>query len=256
MFRVLIFGGTTEGRKLAEFCAENGIWATVSVTTEYGADLLVRSEFLKAVVGKLDECQMVELLENENGPEQYALVIDATHPYAVEATRNIRRACERAGVAYERVVRGGVENDFGIYFDDLRDLIDYVNQEIDGCILVTTGSKELGRLCGIQGFSERCVIRFLPNEEMEEACLRLGYRKEQMVMEQGPFSIEQNCAHMRQFSVKYLITKDSGTSGGFEDKLEAARRCGVLPLILRRPVEQGVTLDEIEEKLISRYLRK
>ena len=38
--RVLIFGGTTEGRVLSQWCAENGISADVSVTTDYGARLL------------------------------------------------------------------------------------------------------------------------------------------------------------------------------------------------------------------------
>ena len=42
MSEVLIFGGTTEGRLLAEFCAAKGIRAAVSVTTGYGAELLPR----------------------------------------------------------------------------------------------------------------------------------------------------------------------------------------------------------------------
>lgn len=42
MSEVLIFGGTTEGRLLAEFCAAKGIRAAVSVTTDYGAELLPR----------------------------------------------------------------------------------------------------------------------------------------------------------------------------------------------------------------------
>ena len=54
MSEVLIFGGTTEGRMLAEFCDFKMIPAAVSVTTEYGAGLLPQSEYIRELVGNLD----------------------------------------------------------------------------------------------------------------------------------------------------------------------------------------------------------
>ena len=50
MSEVLIFGGTTEGRLLAEFCATKEIRAAVSVTTDYGAELLPRSDYIRELV--------------------------------------------------------------------------------------------------------------------------------------------------------------------------------------------------------------
>lgn len=83
---LLIFGGTTEGRLLAEFCAGKGIPAQVCVTTEHGAGLLPEG---MARTGTLDEDGMQLLLRGR----AFRAVIDATHPYAREATRNIRTAC-------------------------------------------------------------------------------------------------------------------------------------------------------------------
>ena len=93
MCRLLIFGGTTEGRLLAEHCSKSGISADVSVATEYGAELL--PEDVNVLCGRLETEEMTALIL-KNG---YIMVVDATHPYAVEATKNIKAACGFCGKA-------------------------------------------------------------------------------------------------------------------------------------------------------------
>lgn len=103
MYKVLLFGGTVEGRTVAEYLNENKIPAMVCVATEYGESLLPQGEYLELSHDRLDEKQMEEkMLQMENG-----LVIDATHPYAQVVTENIEAACERTGTAYLRVIRPG-----------------------------------------------------------------------------------------------------------------------------------------------------
>ena len=82
MGRVVIFGGTSEGRHLAEFCVRQGIPAAVSVVSDYGKSLLPESPDLTVVEKALSEEEMIEWLKAEK-PE---LVVDATHPYADKAT--------------------------------------------------------------------------------------------------------------------------------------------------------------------------
>ena len=118
MVNILIFGGTTEGRELAERLAaeipERG-WPesqrelnseerkrdllTVSVATELGAEELQKIEGIGILVGRMDIPAMKRALCG------YDLCIDATHPYAVEASKNIRTACEETGVQYRRLLR-------------------------------------------------------------------------------------------------------------------------------------------------------
>ena len=82
MYKVLLFGGTVEGRTVAEYLNENKIPAMVCVATEYGESLLPQGEYLELSHDRLDEKQMEEkMLQMENG-----LVIDATHPYAQVVT--------------------------------------------------------------------------------------------------------------------------------------------------------------------------
>ena len=90
MFRILIFGGTTEGRELADFCHSNRIPAAVCVTTGFGKELLSSFNTLKIITGKKDYSQIVNMLEKE----KYSAVLDATHPFAEKATENIKKACK------------------------------------------------------------------------------------------------------------------------------------------------------------------
>ena len=99
MNKVLLFGGTGEGRALAEWMAARGIPHTVCVATEYGETLLPAGA--EAHVGRMDSGEM-EALMRAGG---YSLAVDATHPYAVEVTEHIRAAAEAAGLPVLRLVR-------------------------------------------------------------------------------------------------------------------------------------------------------
>ena len=98
--KVLVFGGTTEGRLLARELSALGAQVTVSVATALGAEELRGVPPLTVCVGRKDTRQMREMLPG------FAVCVDATHPYAAEASGNIRAACLAAGVPYRRLLRG------------------------------------------------------------------------------------------------------------------------------------------------------
>lgn len=76
--RVLILGGTSEGRELSRFAHDIGLSATVSVVSGYGEELLEETRYVKVHQGALDREEMERFFEWMK-PE---LVLDATHPYA------------------------------------------------------------------------------------------------------------------------------------------------------------------------------
>lgn len=84
--KVLVFGGTTEGRLLARELSALGAQVTVSVATALGAEELRGVPPLTVCVGRKDTRQMREMLPG------FAVCVDATHPYAAEASGNIRAA--------------------------------------------------------------------------------------------------------------------------------------------------------------------
>ncbi|MDO4315846.1 MAG: precorrin-6A/cobalt-precorrin-6A reductase, partial [Oscillospiraceae bacterium] len=97
--RLLVFGGTTEGRLLAERLAGLGHDVTVSVATELGAEELAGIPGLTVLAGRRDGEEIRRLVR------AFALCIDATHPYAAEVTKNIRAACGEEGIPLRRLLR-------------------------------------------------------------------------------------------------------------------------------------------------------
>ena len=84
--KAVVFSGTTEGRGFSRALAALGAAVTVCVATGLGAEEQGRAEGITVRTGRLDAEEMTALLRNTN------LCVDATHPYATEATRNIRAA--------------------------------------------------------------------------------------------------------------------------------------------------------------------
>ena len=256
MCRILIFGGTTEGRLLAEYCHQQEIEAYVSVVSGYGADLLPESEYLHVLSGRMAG----EAMEGFMKRASIRAVFDATHPYAAEATRNIKEACGRARVSYLRVTResAAAENPGGdsgkgpaaafasqvVYVHSVEEAVCYLKDR-EGDILVTTGSKELAAYTALPGYEERLYVRVLPSCAAISACEDIGIRGKRIIAMQGPFSEEMNRAMMRQLGVRYLVTKEAGTAGGFLEKLSAAEALSVTAVVIGRPLEErdGSTLD-------------
>lgn len=107
-------------------------------------------------------------------------------------------------------------------------------------ILITTGSKELAPYTRIPDFSARCYVRALPTVEALEKCQQLGFRREHLILMQGPFSEEMNVAQLRYADAGYLVTKASGETGGFPEKCEAALALGVEVVCIGRPKEVSI----------------
>ena len=241
MYKAIVFAGTTEGYALCEFLAENRVSVYACVATEYGGSLLQENEFLHVSAGRLKTEDMEELFRKEN-PE---IVLDATHPYAAEVTKNIRTACESAGVLYQRILRPeGEKNSEAIYVESTEEAAAFLSGT-EGNIFLTTGSKELTKFTGIPDYKERLFARVLSIPSVIRSCAELGIEGKHLIGMQGPFSAEINEAMLRQFQCSYLVTKDTGLAGGFPEKMEACQRCGVTPVIIGRPLkEEGLSLQD------------
>ena len=256
MYKVLLFGGTVEGRTVAEYLNENKIPAMVCVATEYGESLLPQGEYLELSHDRLDEKQMEEkMLQMEDG-----LVIDATHPYAQVVTENIEAACERTGTAYLRVVRQESqrleEEETITYVKSIREAVEYL-EKTSGNILVTTGSKELSAYTALTDYQERIYARVLSLVEVVASCAKLGIEGKHLLCMQGPFSREMNIALIHQFDIAWMVSKESGRAGGFLEKYQAAKETGCRMIVIGRPKEeQGMELEKCIEYLNRRFLPK
>ena len=221
----------------------------------------------KGRCGQAERCQLSASL----------LVIDATHPYAAVVSENILTACAAAGVRCIRVERedSGAE-EHGTesaqkalperestgedgkasapeaaafhWVESIEEAAAWLAQPDWSSseaaqrpnILITTGSKELAPYTQIPDFAARCYVRALPTVEALEKCQALGFRRDHLILMQGPFSEEMNVAQLRYADAGYLVTKASGETGGFPEKCEAALALGVEVICIGRPKEVSI----------------
>lgn len=244
MYKILIFGGTTEGHQLYDFCCENNIAAIMCVATDYGKNLLNQNASVVVHEGRLDSTEM-ELLIKEHS---ISLVLDATHPYAVQVTDNIQQACQQTDAIYKRIVRARDMNslndcDVKIFYN-ISDAVDYLKDKT-GNVFASTGSKELKEYLRLEHFESRLYARILPEPEALRSCMEMGIIGRHISAMQGPFSEEMNYAFLKEFSIKYFVTKASGKTGGFEEKIRAASRAGVQLIVIEKErTEQGITVED------------
>lgn len=252
MKKIVIFAGTTEGRRLSEILADAGIAHTVCVATEYG-EIVMREQtkgteaagakeqpLVSLHCGRMDRKQMEEFLRNEG----YEIVVDATHPYARVVTENIRDAVKTQSPIYLRLEREISETpeaeDPAVsirYFESNADCAKAL-ENTEGNILLTTGSKELATYCASGRLHDRLYVRILPGRESLELCMEQGIKGRQILALQGPFSTEMNAAILKQYDIRHMVTKNSGRTGGYQEKMEAAKMLGI-PVYVIQPARKA-----------------
>ena len=232
--RALVFGGTVEGRSIIEKLLSLGADVTACVATEYGTKMLREQDGLSIRSGRLGPEEIRELLK-ETSPD---LLVDATHPYSQNVSENILAALQGSAIPYLRVERELDEKQnyehTARFFDTMGEAVTYLNQTADK-ILLTTGSKELETYTSIRDYTARCVLRTLPSEKVLADCLKHGFQKENLILKQGPFTVEENVSALQQTGCRILVTRNSGRAGGFEEKAEACRITGAELVVIGTP---------------------
>lgn len=231
MKNTVIFSGTTEGRLLAESFAAAGIPVTVCVATEYGEEVMQPDKLIEVHTGRLDESSMEKFLASKNTD----IVFDATHPYAVEVSQNLRKVADSLGITYKRIERETAthEADFNVtYVKNTAEAVKILEAS-ESRILLTTGSKELNDFLAVR---DRLYVRVLPSVESIELCEQAGIEKSHIIAGQGPFTYEENLALLKRYDIGVLVTKASGKNGGYDEKIRAAQAAGVSVITIERPV--------------------
>lgn len=252
MANLLVFAGTTEGRELLEVLSRNivgsGLTVYACVATAYGKELLPEGlPHIQVRSGRLTEDEMSQFMQEK----QFAYVIDTTHPYARLASENIKAACKRTGCEYIRVLRSsGVNQQMECqFFSSHEAVVDYLNQ-VTGNVLLTIGSKELSKYTRVKDYQKRLFPRVLPMLEVVESCYLLGFTGRQLICMQGPFTSDLNIALIDQIKAEFIVTKDSGETGGFLEKYHAAVETGAALLVIgREKEEEGISPEALLEFL-------
>ena len=230
---IFVIAGTEDGRELAGFLLKNGFEVTASVVSSYGKILLERYEGIKINDRKLDENELVEFLSTAN----IKVLVDASHPYAVNVSQNAMSACHKVNIPYIRYERKTIP----LTYDRIYHVDDYESAAVKAAelghnIFLTTGSRNLKVFVNSPALKDcNLIARILPTAEVLSQCEELGLTPKNIVAMQGPFSTELNIELFKHYNADVIVSKDSGQIGGVDTKLTAAEKLNLPVVLIDRP---------------------
>lgn len=230
---ILVLAGTIEGRQAALALQDSGCQLLASVTSPYGRELMLQSGVRQVRQGGLEMPDLLSLLKQGS----FEMIVDATHPYAATVSRYAMKAARMMGIAYLRLERPEKilpQDDLVCSIDSLEELPGFL---YPGCRMMSTiGSKNLPLLCELSTARQAVLIaRLLPSSQVMQSCESLGLPPEHIIAMKGPFSLEMNRALFKKYRVNLVLSKESGTEGGFEEKCQAARELSIPMVVWTRP---------------------
>ena len=221
---ILILGGTTEGRLAVRVADAAGspYWYSTR-----GALQQIECKHGTHITGALDEAAMTAFCQYHG----IRLLVDAAHPFATELHRTVASVAESLDLPVVRV-----ERTYSDETDDIRWCADYADAvrrlEADGItrLLALTGVQTIGKL---RSYWERyaCWFRILRRDESLEKAVQQGFDPKRLVY----YEEEEDAALLARLRPQAILTKESGDSGGFVQKVAAARAAGIPVYAVRRP---------------------
>ncbi|WP_394578498.1 precorrin-6A reductase [Cytobacillus firmus] len=251
---ILFLAGTSDARALAIQLKNQGYPLLATVVTESAADSL-KAEGISYKVGRLSENDMIKLIQMQ----EVTTVIDASHPYAEEASKTAMAAAKVCSIPYIRYERPNEQFTSPLITEaESYEEAAKLAQSHKGTIMLTTGSKTLEIFTNYLMRDEiRLVCRMLPNMGNMEKCQKLGVKQKDIIAIQGPFSESLNKALCEQYEVTLMITKESGKVGSVDEKMTAALDLGIPVILIKRPPLEYenfcTSFEEVTQKLGGLY---
>ncbi|MBR5749473.1 MAG: cobalamin biosynthesis protein CbiD [Prevotella sp.] len=213
---ILVFGGTTEGRKAVEVLEEAGNAYYYSTKTGEQDITLHHGSRLD---GAMDEESMLTFCREHD----IRLMVDAAHPFATQLHKTIAQVSEALNIPTIRFERIYPPHDPDIiWIDDYSQIPHDIHS-----LLATTGVQSIAKLKPIEAEGTKVYYRILNRESSIALALKQGAREEQLCYYEDPKDIP--------VEADAILLKESGISGGFPEKVEAAQARGMRIIALKRP---------------------
>jgi precorrin-6A/cobalt-precorrin-6A reductase len=231
---IWVLAGTKDGREIAASLANSlNQSVLVSVVSEYGKQLAELPN-VQVLVGKFDTAAMIKVIDKYG----ITLLVDASHPYAVQVTASAEQACLNVNIVYLRYERPSLPlPDYAkLVVVPTASAAAQAAADLGEVVFLTTGSRTLAVFAKHPALANRRLIaRVLPDIEVLTECLALGFTPQNIVALQGPFSHRLNVALFADYGADVIIMKNSGIIGGSDSKLAAAMELGLAVVVIDRP---------------------
>ncbi|GAA0179462.1 cobalt-precorrin-6A reductase [Clostridium sediminicola] len=242
--------GTSEGKNIVSLLNEFTDDLFITTATSYGGELLKEFKYKELNSKPLAKEELKEIIQEKN----INIIIDATHPYAVEITKMTKSICRELSIDYLRYERASVIDKYKgekniVLVDDYEGAFEKF-QEIEGTVLNTTGSRNLDKFVN-SDLNNRVIHRVLPSVSVMERCIGLGIDIGDIVAMKGPIGYDLNRGFINEYSAVAMILKDSGVQGGTEEKVKAALDSNILAIVIKRADEEYSKVFNKEKNLVD-----
>ena len=213
---ILVFGGTTEGRKAVEMLEEGG--SPYFYSTKTGEQDLTLHHGQR-IDGALD----AEAMQNFCREHDIHLMVDAAHPFATLLHQTIAEVSDTLKIPAIRYERIFPERDASL---EWLDSYEQVPHDIK-TLLATTGVQSISKLKPLEAAGVKVYYRILNRESSIALAQKQGATMEQLCYFEDPKDVP--------VEADAILLKESGLSGGFQEKVDAAKARGMRILVLKRP---------------------
>ena len=213
---ILVFGGTTEGRKAVEMLEEGG--SPYYYSTKTGEQDLTLHHGQR-IDGALD----AEAMQNFCREHDIRLMVDAAHPFAAQLHQTIAEVSDALKIPAIRYERIFPERDASL---EWLDSYEQVPHDIK-TLLATTGVQSITKLKPLEAAGVKVYYRILNRESSIALAQKQGATMEQLCYFEDPKDVP--------VEADAILLKESGLSGGFQEKVDAAKARGMRILVLKRP---------------------
>jgi precorrin-6A/cobalt-precorrin-6A reductase len=232
--KVWLIGGTGDSATIANLLRESAIPLVVTVTTATAQGLYI--DAATVVIGCMDTTQMACFCQHH----QIKGVIDASHPYATEVSRQAIAVATELNIPYLRYERtlyqppAVKQQDSQILeLDSFEQLLaeDYLTAQR---VLLTVGCKALPQF---HSWHQRATLfaRILPKVKSLEMAIASGFTGDRLIAIRPPISLATETALWQQWDISLVVTKASGQAGGEDIKRQVAANLDIPLIVISRP---------------------
>ena len=226
---ILVFGGTTEGRIAVRKLEEAG---TPYYYSTRGDEQEVVLQHGIRLTGALNAQQLKAFCQEHT----IRLLIDAGHPFAEMLHQTVAEVAIALGIPAIRFERIFPPRDPEIIWcKDFADAIQQIQQHGVKRLLALTGVQTISKLKPLVDQGIDCYFRILNRESSIQIAHDNGITDEHLI-----FYDADNNGRSQWSLFDAMITKESGLSGGFQEKVETAKENGMQVFAVCRPTTPAV----------------
>lgn len=250
--RLILFGGTSDSRRLHSQLTGRGIDPVISVTRPSAAGLYPGHRPATVNVSRLTPRRLNGLIDRYD-PEG---LLDATHPFADTITRRARAVAEERDRPFARWHRGSFVEEMtadlagahqGVTVVPSLEVVAQAMESLGDPYLVTTGTESLDAFSPPPN-RRNAFVRTLPRTRAFRRAETAGFVANNIIALRPPVPAELEGSLLKEHDIRHLITKDSGEAGGLREKWSACRANEVRMWVLRRPrVEVPLRLESPDD---------